>query len=121
MIVQVYANLRKGCWSVRDAKTRRVVGHLDRMALKDVAFRVSIKGRDRVRREGQKNVHAFAQGTLDAIRHFEDLDGFTHVLYDPYQHSSFVTEDGDQIYNASYVLFDIDRVVLARKDPQCLL
>lgn len=64
MMVRCYWNLHKGCWSVQDAKTRRVIGHASRVLLDRPTFKVSAAGRERVRREGKKNVHAFACGGL---------------------------------------------------------
>ena len=58
--VQVYKNLHKGCWSVRQAG--KVVAHLDYICLHDCNFHVGKAGRDRVRKDGVKNVHAYITG-----------------------------------------------------------
>jgi hypothetical protein len=48
-------------------------------------------GRERVLREGKKNVHAFVRGE---ITHFDDFDpdylGYTLVSYNPYRFDTFV-------------------------------
>jgi len=61
--VFIYRNLRDKCWSIRSLKTRRVIGYASSIALDDVTFSVSEAGRQRVIREGRKNVHAGAIGT----------------------------------------------------------
>jgi hypothetical protein len=66
--VKVYRNLRNGKWSVMDAKTRKVVAHATHLDLREVDFKVSQAGRDRVLKEKQKNVHAFAVGILEAVQ-----------------------------------------------------
>jgi len=70
VIVDVYRNLRPGygtpCWSIRDPKSGRVLGHATDLELEDPTFIVSAAGRERVRREGRKNVHAVVRGTLVA-------------------------------------------------------
>ena len=62
--VEVYRNLHNGKLSVRDRKTKRVVAHVDNITLAGVCFRVSQAGRERVLREGRKNVHAFVSGKV---------------------------------------------------------
>lgn len=65
--VQIYFNLHKKCYSVRCMKTRLVLAHLaqdSNILLQDVKYKVSEAGRQRVLREGRKNVHAFVQGII---------------------------------------------------------
>jgi len=66
MKVEVYFNLHRKVWSVRNAKTKRLVGHASRLLLRDATFKVSEAGRQRVLRERKKNVHAFVRGELEA-------------------------------------------------------
>lgn len=105
--VDVYFNLHRKCWSVRDRKTRRVVAHVDHIVLSDVSFRVSAAGNARVRREGKKNVHAFARGTVaeDQLRFF--VEDTALVTYNPYKFTTFVdAENGWPIYGAAFASFD---------------
>jgi len=63
----VYFNLHRKCWSVRaleGAHKGLIVAYADVAVMDGVEFRVSQKGRDRVIREGRKNVHAGAVGNL---------------------------------------------------------
>ena len=73
--VEVYYNLHKKCWSVRDRKTKRVVAHAVRVDMRDCTFHASAAGRERVRREKRKNVHAYVRGTL------VNLDGATLTVH----------------------------------------
>jgi hypothetical protein len=62
--VRCYWNLHRHCWSVQDARTRKVIGHAAKVLLRDVTFTVSAAGRERVLREQRKNVHAYACGEI---------------------------------------------------------
>lgn len=105
-MVEVYFNLHKRVFSVRDVKTRRVIAHTRNLILKDVTFKVSEAGRQRVLREKRKNVHAVVRGEI--------IPGFLHlkdrvpvppggdpddispeaVKYNPYKYETFVTVSG---------------------------
>ena len=95
MIVDVYRNLHKKTWSIRDRKTGRVVGHQKEVNVLDAKFVVQPSGRARVLQEGRKNVHAFVRGTLATYQ--EGLDDprtfyliTPHaVRYHPYQAGHF--------------------------------
>ncbi len=64
MRVQVYWNIHKRVWSIRDKTTRRVVAHAATIEMDNVKFHVSAKGNARVRREKTKNIHAWVEGDL---------------------------------------------------------
>jgi hypothetical protein len=66
--VFVYYNLHKHTWSIRDCKTRRVIGHSDHVLLFEVKPKVSQAGRERVLREQRKNVHAGLEGRWEKNR-----------------------------------------------------
>ena len=90
--VKVYFNLHKKLWSVQDAKSRLVIAHLDEVSLRDVEFKVSEAGRQRVLKEQRKNVHAFAVGTLDET----SQEGLKHrVSYNPYRFGHFYMAEKD--------------------------
>ena len=61
---RVYWNLHKKCWSIQDRTTGRVYMHVTAITLADGKFVVRPAGREKVRREGKKNVHAFAVGDV---------------------------------------------------------
>ncbi len=100
--VDVYFNLHKKVWSVRDRKTRLVVAHLDGLVLSGVTFRVSAAGNARVRSEGRKNVHAFARGTVVATHAAECHDLLAvQVTYNPWKYTTFVVQGTEvPIFNA---------------------
>lgn len=89
MIVKCYWNLHKKCWSVMDAKTRKVIKHLQELTLFDCQFKVSEAGRQRVIRERKKNVHAFVVGRLSEGN---TQPGARPVRYNPYETTHFMCE-----------------------------
>lgn len=95
--VKVYRNITKRCYSVmRDG---HVIAHVDSIVLKNVEFRVSEAGRQRVLKERRKNVHAFIVGQVSMD---EALDKGTPVRYNPYVAPSFISE-GQPIHSAGVV------------------
>jgi hypothetical protein len=97
--VRVYFNLHNRLFSVMHG--RRVVAHVPRVKLKNVTFKVSEAGRQRVLNEERKNVHAFVEGTFE---HFTDGEPELlpeGVTYNPYKHSTFIrTKDKSPIHSA---------------------
>lgn len=91
MRVEVYFNLHKHVFSVRQCSSGRVILHTDKVHIRDPQFVVRKSGRDRVLREGKKNVHAFVRGE---ITHFDDFNpdylDYSLVSYNPYKHDTFV-------------------------------
>ena len=113
MYVQVYWNLHKNIWSVRNKG--RVIAHMGTVGLSDVTFRVQPAGRARVLREGKKNVHAFACGTYDTRNLPNSViirggEGMRKIIYNPYEFDSFVyADDLTPVYKT-------DRVVLSGRN-----
>jgi hypothetical protein len=101
--LQVYRNVNKGrdqyTYSMKDKG--KVVGHTQDLLLQDVSFRVSQKGKDRVRSEKRKNVHAYVKG--EPISKKMKGKKFTRITYDPYKHDSFVTQDGLKVTRAKFL------------------
>ena len=91
--VEVYRNLHKQCWSVRQKGI--VKYHTNYVFLRDVDFKVSQVGRERVVREKKKNVHAVVRGVLAKPTSMPlELDPkYKSVYYNPYKYSSFVDRD----------------------------
>jgi hypothetical protein len=88
MIVQVYWNLHKNCWSLREKATGRIVKHMANVVLRNCRFVVQEGGRQRVLRERRKNVHAFVEGVLS--RPVPQDRPWVAVKYNPYRYTSFV-------------------------------
>jgi hypothetical protein len=105
--VMVYYNLHKHTFSV--SYKSKVILHADYVKLKDVEFRVRKAGKERVRREMVKNVHAFVIGDLVDYCDYpcENIPSEPNnniVTYDPYKYKSFVLKSTNEpIYNASEV------------------
>jgi hypothetical protein len=103
--VEVYYNFHLQLWSVRDRKTRRVIGHAENVCLSHCTFKVSQAGRERVLREGRKNVHAFVQGNLrnDLLvsDSFDPLRSAKRIGYNPYRVDNFCYLDKSGIPDAS--------------------
>ena len=105
--VMVYYNLHKHTFSVQ--KNGLVVMHADFVKLKDVEFRVREGGKEKVRMEKSKNVHAFVIGTLEDYCQYpcdeipEEPTGNV-VTYNPYKYDSFVYRDSEEpVFNAKEV------------------
>lgn len=108
MRVQVYWNITKRIWSVRDKATGRVIRHDSCLRLKDCKFTVQPGGRARVLREKVKNIHAFVEGEIEPPWHnlFGEIpDNAESVTYNPYKHETFVKRaDGTAVHRAPEAL-----------------
>ena len=95
---EVYRNLHKNCFSIR--QNGRVVGYLyddnQAIVLEDVKFVVQPAGRKKVLKEKKKNVHAFVRGVnrfnVFPVSNVEDLE-LREVTYNPYKKDSFFYKD----------------------------
>lgn len=99
--VQVYKNLKLGCWSIR--QDRLVVAHADRLCLYDCKFVVIEAYRQRVINTGHKNIHAWVQGyitesgcgtTAKASNKTGEVGRLpVKIVYNPYENDSFVSDE----------------------------
>lgn len=105
--VMVYYNLHKHTFSV--TYQGRVIAHADYVKLSNVEFRVRQGGKEKVRDEKRKNVHAFVIGTLEDFCKYpcdnipsEPNDNV--VTYNPYKYDSFVYKNTEEpVYNAKEI------------------
>lgn len=92
---RIYRNLHRGCWSVQHkvpGKGWRLYCHANILTTDHVDFKVYDTGRERVRKEGRKNVHAFA-----ICDDFDQIWGSAYsvsaqqiiIRYDPYDGDGF--------------------------------
>ena len=104
--VEVYFNLHKKCWSIRQSGASVI--HADFVEIKEPQFVVQQGGNARVRREKRKNVHAFVRGYLtERVGIYPKNQKL--VTYNPYKHTSFVERGTDKpICNAEYAVLDIN-------------
>ena len=88
---RIYRNLNNGRMSIqiKAGKSWKVVGHVLDAVLQDVGFHVSEAGRQRVIRDGSKNVHAWGEGILLGETD-EAIVAPISLAYNPYQHETFL-------------------------------
>jgi len=104
--VRMYWNLHKNIWSVQDCKTGRVTNHVPALTLADAKFVVRKAGREKVLREGRKNVHAFAVGYVGLKNGIATCmtEGSRPVTYNPYKNDTFVFADtGEPVTDADVI------------------
>ena len=121
--VTAYWNSHKGLYSVLDYKTRRVIDRSNDVFLINPNFVVRQGGRERVIREGKKNVHAFAVGYRPSKFTAEEWDVYytsgktwKDVTYNPYKNDTFVWKD-----TGEPVGIDITMVKLITKEGKPLI
>lgn len=110
--IEVYRNLHKKCWSVR--QDGLVKFHSQQVCLQNCKFAVQPAGRAKVLREKRKNVHAFIRGYLWDGKISEDIANsniWDNVSYNPYKSNTFVDNSNNPVYEAAYV--DLDNEVIA--------
>ena len=84
--VYVYFNLHKKVWSVRQGG--KVVGHTNSIQLKDCKYLVGKSGRERVLKEGRKNVHAGVSGYV--VDKIPPCRTHSDITYNPKLNKGFV-------------------------------
>ena len=104
--VEVYRNLHKKCWSVRQGGI--VKFHCDAINLKDCLFVVQPAGRAKVLREKKKNVHAFVRGYLCTEERNIHAFCWDDIYYNPYKADTFVDFQDNPVYKAEFVDLDMN-------------
>jgi len=112
MRVEVYFNLHKHVFSVRQCSTGRVILHSAKVHIRDPEFVVRKSGRDRVLREGKKNVHAFVRGNITVFDDFDpDYLDYSLVSYNPYKFDTFVdVHDTTPVRTAKRAVLEVRQV-----------
>lgn len=102
LIVKVFRNLHMPdvMWSVR-GPDGKILMHSKAVLLRNATFIVQPAGREKVRREKKKTVHAFVKGELitDPNEAYEEIsstewDKMCSVGYNPYKNEEFMCERG---------------------------
>ncbi len=130
--VFVYKNLHKNCWSVKQDGLVKM--HALEVHLYSCNIKVSRKGRERVRREKRKNVHAGIRGYLEpyhmGLSHCANLNDearmfqraweglpesqMREITYNPYKYDSFVhVDDETPRWFGNFVRLEEKRVLIA--------
>ena len=105
--VMVYYNLHKHTFSV--TYDNKVIMHADYVKLGDVEFRVRKGGKERVRSEKSKNVHAFVIGKLLDYCEYPCDEIPTPssdkvVTYNPYKNDTVIFKNTEEpVYHAQEV------------------
>ena len=104
--IEVYRNLHKKCWSVRQDGLGKF--HCHRVNLRDCQMVVQPAGRAKVLREQKKNVHAFVRGYLCTEE--RDIHSFCwdDIYYNPYKADSFVDFQDKPVHTADFVDLDMN-------------
>jgi len=105
--VRVYWNLHTKQYSVQDCETGLVIHHTRTFNMHDAKFVVRNGGKERVRKEGRKNVHAFVVGRLASnVKHqLADIkQGAKRVTYNPYKYDSFVVAEDETPVTDAHVV-----------------
>jgi hypothetical protein len=108
----IYRNLHTGNFSVKFRG--RVVSHLEVCIAKDVEFKVSVKGRERVRKEKRKNVHATIACNSVVNTSRLDLNNYDEIYYNPYTTDTFIDKEGAPIYRAEEVLCQDNKIYIKK-------
>ena len=111
--VRIYYNFHKKLYSVQTKLNGqwRVTAHQSAAFLKNVTFRVSESGRQRVLKEKRKNVHAYICGTESGS--FDYYKKLRQVNYNPYLFGYFFEkESGDPVYKAPSVLICGKKIII---------
>tara|TARA_B100000123_G_scaffold84472_1_gene60935 strand:- start:2733 stop:3125 length:393 start_codon:yes stop_codon:yes gene_type:complete len=121
--IRSYWNVHKNLFSVQDYKTGRVIDRANDVFLINPSFIVRQGGRERVIKEGKKNVHAFVVGYRPSRFTAEEWDVYyiqgktwRDVTYNPYKNTTFVYKDtGETVGN------DMTMVKLMTKEGRPLI
>lgn len=93
--VTVYRNLSNKRLSIKQCGY--VIGYTDSIYLTDVTFHSQKSGRERCRREKQRNVHAWAKGYVNEKF---NVSGYS-ITYNPYKYDTFVDENEEAVHKVN--------------------
>ncbi len=114
--IRIAYHFYKKCFSIRSCSTRKVIGYMERIVVRNAHFVVSPSGRARVLREKMKNIHAYVEGEFKYELQNADFSNvyMREVYYNPYFVATFVDKESLQpIYSASLVICEEGRVYCA--------
>jgi hypothetical protein len=117
---RIYRNLGNGLMSLTQQinKSWLLVGHTSNVAIEYPKFYVSEAGRQRVIREHQKNVHAWATGRLLTIAYRLDRSDLKQIYYCPYTQPYFSWLDSKEQIVSADLLIVIDNQVFCTSNYQ---
>ena len=110
--VRVYVNLHKqGRFSIVDLKTGLVCAYATSCLIEDATFHVSVTGREKVRREKRKMVHAWVRGVFKEGEGRKPTNLLTTVHYNPYENETFVS-NGNSVTTSNQAYFENKQVYI---------
>ncbi len=107
--VQVYRNLNRGGYSIRQGGL--IVAHADTLFLQLCRMKVNRAGRRRVIKYRVKTVHAYIEGLVVSGAPDENR---IKIRYNPYEVSTFVTDNREVVRKAGWVIFGRDGVEMVK-------
>lgn len=110
----IYRNLRTGGFSIRLRGT--VIDRLHTLEAENVEFKVNERGRQKVIKERQKNVHAFVVADKYKDKKYPaltitEVDSLSRITYNPYTDAQFMCK-GKKIDTAKKIVFQNGRCYL---------
>ncbi len=94
-VVEVYRNVNKKGVTYSIRQNGYVVAHADELTILNAEFIVQKAGNKKVRKTGQKNVHAWVRGDLvDKLEPSENSKLRQRVVYNPRKHEAFIVKKG---------------------------
>lgn len=112
MIVRVYWNITKQCWSVQHKN--KVIGRYKSLLLKNVTFKVYQSGRVRCMFTKVKNVHAFTIGEIEAYDIDKPIDYTLQVSYNPYKFGHFYYINDNSAIFISESVYCGDKIIFVK-------
>lgn len=108
--VQIYYNLHKGGYSIKDKATGLVVGYAQNVLLTRCKFNVQQGGRQKTIQEKRKRVHAYIEGDFQTADTPFDYSQMDKVIYNPYTTPQFTdVADGSWVMAAA-TTYCVDKV-----------
>jgi hypothetical protein len=92
-VILVAYHFYKRCFSIRDAKSKRILGYADHIVISDVKFIVHQSGRMKVLKEKKKNVHAYVKGQFLYSLQGQHAGIMREAYYNPYRTEAFVDKE----------------------------
>ncbi len=110
--VEVYRNLHRHCYSVRQGGL--VKAYADDIVLRECSFHVNKKGRDRVRKYKRKEVHAWVKGWV--VVDYDEIEHPRKVTYNPYHQDEFIALEGTGAFSAHFGPIKFADTVILNKE-----
>lgn len=97
--ILIYRNLHKDCFSVADSQSKKVIAHGDGFLVKFLDVKVSEKGRERVREQKRKEVHAYIKGVFlkEETLKKETIQECNECYYNPYTTDTFINKKTKEV------------------------